>query len=75
MIYESVASFLILLGNAECKHIVTVEDVNVIILNKIQVRLTVVTVKKKASRARQRMGGNNALNNFFMSNLTKKPNV
>lgn len=35
--YENaVTFFLILLGNAECKYIVTAGNVNVIILNKIQ---------------------------------------
>ncbi len=40
MIYESVTSCLMPLGNAESKHIVTVEGVNIIGLNKIQAAMT-----------------------------------
>lgn len=40
MTYESVTSCLMSLGNAESKHIVTVEGVNIIRLNKIQEAMT-----------------------------------
>ena len=40
MIYESVTSCLTPLGNAESKHIVTVEGINIIGLNKIQAAMT-----------------------------------
>lgn len=40
VIYESVTSCLMSLGNAESKHIVTIEGVNIIRLNKIQAAMT-----------------------------------